>query len=248
MEFELFLELINERLAELRMAPKAAEAAAGLPPDAIRNVLRGGKAGPTFSRIDDICRALDLEFYIGPRRQREPVSGFAEAAVARIEPAIDGNVSAFRQGFLPVPFSRDDPRHRGVAPVALARSWMDAMGLVPDNLSFIAMPDDDMEPAVPAGELLLVDGAYRLDADLCLSALVCGGRLRVGWAVRPERDAVVVLFERRFADPIVLRDTSTALFRYVGRVVARFDGQPRPWLDERERHAALIRAREMLSK
>ena len=53
---------------------------AGLPRDAISRVLRGHE--PRFTRIAEICDALDLEFYIGPPRD-------APAAPAPAAPAQD---------------------------------------------------------------------------------------------------------------------------------------------------------------
>ena len=41
---------------------------AGLPQNAIRSVLRGREPGS--DRLAEICRALELEFYVGPPRGR----------------------------------------------------------------------------------------------------------------------------------------------------------------------------------
>ena len=67
-----FVALVKERLLALDTNAFAVEKSAGLPPDAIRNVIRSEKkSGPTLSRVDEICQALDLEIYIGPRRDEE---------------------------------------------------------------------------------------------------------------------------------------------------------------------------------
>ncbi len=55
-----------------------AATAAGLPRDAIRSVLTGHD--PRLSRTVDICRALGLEFYIGPPREAvDPINKAREA-------------------------------------------------------------------------------------------------------------------------------------------------------------------------
>ena len=52
---------------------------AGLPRDAIRNILEGHD--PRLSRVEDVTRALDLEFYIGPPRG-EDAADIAEPSEA----------------------------------------------------------------------------------------------------------------------------------------------------------------------
>lgn len=60
---------VEQRLKALNTNAFAVERAHDLPADAVRSILRGGKkSGTTLNRAQDVCRALGLEFYIGPPR------------------------------------------------------------------------------------------------------------------------------------------------------------------------------------
>ena len=59
--------LVRERLESMGSNPYRAATDAGLPAHAIRFVLDGHE--PKVGRAAEICRALGLEFYIGPPRQ-----------------------------------------------------------------------------------------------------------------------------------------------------------------------------------
>ena len=65
-----FREFIAGRLKEIGLPTAAVERSGGLPPDTIRNVLRGRP--PRYAQVLDICDALDLELVIRPRPEREP--------------------------------------------------------------------------------------------------------------------------------------------------------------------------------
>ena len=59
-----FAETIRRRLAEKGQSKYRAALNSGLPQDAIRSVLNGHV--PRLNRVEQICRALGLELYIGP--------------------------------------------------------------------------------------------------------------------------------------------------------------------------------------
>lgn len=65
-------ETVVAALRQSGLNPHRAAVGAGLPEDAIRNVLAGHE--PKASRLAQICAALGLEFYIGP-----PRAGVAES-------------------------------------------------------------------------------------------------------------------------------------------------------------------------
>lgn len=122
-----FSVLVERRLEALGTNAFAAEQAAGLPQDAIRNIIRSVKKdGPSISRAKEICDAIGLEFYIGPKRE---LKGFAEgssdADIARAE--------ALRGGYLPIPWL-DATARRGSSPFAISQSWLASNGLIPDHL------------------------------------------------------------------------------------------------------------------
>ena len=59
-------EAVRRRLAERGQSQYRAAVNSGLPQDAIRSVLNGHV--PRLNRVEQICRALGLELYIGPPR------------------------------------------------------------------------------------------------------------------------------------------------------------------------------------
>ena len=61
-----FAEAVRRRLAERGQSQYRAAVNSGLPQDAIRSVLNGHV--PRLNRVEQICRALGLELYIGPPR------------------------------------------------------------------------------------------------------------------------------------------------------------------------------------
>jgi len=65
-----FERLIRKRLSEVGETAIRAAKRAGLPPDAIRSVLRGHP--PNLVRAGEICEALGLELRIGVREERPP--------------------------------------------------------------------------------------------------------------------------------------------------------------------------------
>lgn len=129
-----FSVLVERRLEALGTNAFAVEQAAGLPQDAIRNIIRSVKKdGPSISRAKEICDAIGLEFYIGPKRE---LSGFSE-------PSRHGDLStpeALRAGYLPIPWL-DATARAGSAPFAILQSWLASNGLVPDNLRAVEPRD-----------------------------------------------------------------------------------------------------------
>ena len=61
-----FAEVVRRRLAERGQSQYRAALSGGLPQDAIRSVLNGHV--PRLNRVEQICRALGLELFIGPSR------------------------------------------------------------------------------------------------------------------------------------------------------------------------------------
>ena len=73
-----FVAAIRERLKARKVSARAAASNAGLPERSVQGVLEGHV--PSIDRAAEICRALDLEFYLGPVRSR--VQGRAELPAA----------------------------------------------------------------------------------------------------------------------------------------------------------------------
>ena len=62
--------MIREEIARRGTTPHRVAMEAGLPENAIRTVVAGRQ--PRADRLEQICRALGLEFYVGPRRPTVP--------------------------------------------------------------------------------------------------------------------------------------------------------------------------------
>ena len=71
-----FAEAVRRRLAERGQSQYRAALNSGLPQDAIRSVLNGHV--PRLNRVEQICRALGLELYIGPPRDVQVEADGAE--------------------------------------------------------------------------------------------------------------------------------------------------------------------------
>lgn len=152
---------VEQRLKSLNTNPFAVEAAAGLPEDTVRSILRGQKkSGTTLNKAKAVCDALGLEFYIGPRRQ--PSLPVTSSIVANLNPDYDAPT-----GFVVIPWHSAGPGD-GSAPVAFSRAWLDKQSLVPDFLQAI-VPDRISVPGSRSPDTLaLLDTrtAVRKGADL----------------------------------------------------------------------------------
>ena len=73
-----FAEAVRRRLAERGQSQYRAALNSGLPQDAIRWVLNGHV--PRLNRVEQICRALGLELYIGPPRDVQVEADGAETS------------------------------------------------------------------------------------------------------------------------------------------------------------------------
>lgn len=146
-----FVEAIEERLKALQTNAFAVEKAAGLPADAIRNVLRAKNAsGPTLSRVSEICEALDLELYFGKPRDVAPppqllLDGERFAAVPRYETELAAGAGRLNEDEQPV-------EH-----LAFNRAWLERMGVVPGDACLLSVKGDSMSPALSDGDLVLID-------------------------------------------------------------------------------------------
>ncbi len=74
--YDLFINAIRGSLMEKRISVRSAAMGAGIPIRSFQSVLDGRV--PSIVRAEEICKALDLEFYIGPPR--------GEAKAVKIEP------------------------------------------------------------------------------------------------------------------------------------------------------------------
>lgn len=146
-----FADVITQRLKALNTNAFAVETRAGLPPDAIRNVIRSRKKdGPSLSRAKEICDALGLEFYFGPPRATGPV----ETVILGNEdftavPRYDARLSAGP--------GADNGDAQVVEKLAFRRDWLARIGVAPSAAVLVPVSGDSMAPTLHDGDLALID-------------------------------------------------------------------------------------------
>jgi len=146
-----FADVITQRLKALNTNAFAVETRAGLPPDAIRNVIRSRKKdGPSLSRAKEICDALGLEFYVGPPRPTGPV----ETVILGNEdftavPRYDARLSAGP--------GADNGDAQVVEKLAFRRDWLARIGVAPSAAVLVPVSGDSMAPTLHDGDLALID-------------------------------------------------------------------------------------------
>lgn len=146
-----FAELVAARLNALATTPYAVEKLHGLPPDAVRNVMRGAKkSGTPLNRAREICDALGLDFHIGPPRDLTPapsttVAGDQFSTVARYDAAGaagDGQVNL------------DGPP---IDHLAFSKRWLEQNGISAGDSVLINVHGDSMKPGLHDGDLVMLD-------------------------------------------------------------------------------------------
>lgn len=208
---QTFSDLIRERLGELHLNAFSAENAAGLPPDAIRNVLRSEKqSGPTLARTKEICDALGLEISIAPR-------GHLSSNLARpMLVNLDSDEEA-PSGYLTIPWAESGVR-KGSAPVAFSRTWLTQHELVPDFL-LAAMPDPAKDEAPGRGDTLaLLDTRSVLRKGHGVWCYRDAGRVHVS-PITFKGNVTVVHPSRSEGEPRIIEGPPGGAISILGRVV-----------------------------
>jgi hypothetical protein len=208
---QTFSDLIRDRLAELRLNAFSAENAAGLPPDAIRNVLRSEKqSGPTLARTKEICDALGLEIRIGPKHLMAALN----AADFRNVDALQDDVPS---GFLTIPWA-EKALGAGSAPVCFSHTWLLAHDLKIDFLKAV-LPDEVSVDGVPSeGALAVVDSRAGLRKGHGLWSYRRTGRVHVSH-ITFAGDVTVLHPARAEAEPTILEGDISGLLEIYGKVV-----------------------------
>ncbi|TAG18697.1 MAG: hypothetical protein EAZ40_11200 [Rhodobacterales bacterium] len=207
---QTFSDLIRDRLSELQLNAFSAENAAGLPPDAIRNVLRSEKnAGPTLARTKEICDALGLEIRIAPKNEMAQMDAteMARADVSNGPPS----------GFLTIPWAESGPG-AGSAPVCFSRGWLEDHGLKPDFLQATLPEVVEIEGMTSVDTLAVLDNRIGLRKGHGLWCYRAKGRVHVSHVTFSE--GVTVLHGARPEDdPQIIHGFPDATIGILGKVV-----------------------------
>lgn len=146
-----FVDAIQDRLSEMSENAFSIEQKAGLPPDAIRNLIaKDPKYGPRLSRVKEICDALGLELYFGPRRD-DPPKDFVNLSKDRFV-----SIPRFDVQFSAGPGT--EATEQVVEHLAFKRDWFTKMGVSPNKAMLVGIRDNSMEPCLHSGDLALIDG------------------------------------------------------------------------------------------
>lgn len=146
-----FVLAIRARLDELGTTAYAVETKAGLPADAIRNVLRSTKrGGPTLSRAKEICDALDLDFFFGPPREHSPAPQVdIDGTNFRLVNRLDGEVAAGNGhiNYEAAPVDR----------LAFSKDWLKREGISAGDCFLVSVKGDSMLPQIGNSDLVMID-------------------------------------------------------------------------------------------
>lgn len=219
-----FPELINERLKALKTNVFSIETRAGLPADAIRNIIRSEKkSGPTLSRVQEVCDALGLELYIGPPREflapdpHHPSPGDVKMGDDEFTfvDRYDVNVSA-GAGLIPTSEEADGK-------MAFSRSWLLKHQINAQLSGLVKVKGDSMEPTIADGSLALVHMAELHPIKNKVYACSLNGQAIIK-RLLPIKDAkdnlqsIVIVSDNPHYESKVLINPSQEDFRIIGRV------------------------------
>lgn len=163
---QTFAEIVEKRIEDLQTNPFALAQASGISYDKLRSVIRkdSRRSDPKFETAREICEALDLEFYIGPRRER----GTVEVAV--IEGEEFATVPRFDARLAAGPGANNDTSAE-LGAVAFRRDWLARHRIAPAQAMVMTVQGDSMTPTLADGDLVLIDRRRTLPAGRRIYAL-----------------------------------------------------------------------------
>jgi hypothetical protein len=216
--------IIDAALLRKGMSAAAASRLAVGNPSLIKN-MRNKTGNPkrfNAHALRQLAGVLDLEFYFGDARSQTVVhlpAGFAERTIDPLATAT-ARQEALEMGFLPIPYhSAALPNFRCTAPVALARQWLTASGLVAETLAFLPVVTDDMIPTLTIGALALLDTS---DVDLRedgIWALAVKGRYVFARIQRPSANMLVLKGDKPNQPVQIFKDDELRGLNVLGKVV-----------------------------
>lgn len=145
------LSLIEDRRRELGLSQADVGLRAFGKPDntPIQNLKKG--SAPSPERLASIIEALDMEFYIGPRRDTAAppptleIEGDDFATIKRIAAQASAGPGALN----------DDAQVIGH--MAFRRDWLAARGINPARCVLLTVKGDSMDPSFRDGDLVMLD-------------------------------------------------------------------------------------------
>lgn len=213
--------LVEQRLKALNTNPFAFEVANGLPEDAVRSILRGGKkSGTSINRAQAICAALGLDFRIGEARAPEP-----EPVV--LDPDAYAQVPV-HNAWLAAGSGRLNGDAEIIGHLAFRRDWLTKIGISPGHARVARAKGDSMAPGIGSGDLVLIDTAKTL-ADVPIRsakdrrsspvfAFIQDGEARIKRLQHPAGRSLLIISDNPAYEPEVI-DPADRDFEILGQVV-----------------------------
>ncbi|MEZ5752839.1 MAG: S24 family peptidase [Paracoccaceae bacterium] len=208
---------VRERLDELATNAFAFEKAHGLKSDAIRSILRGDKkSGTTLNKAQEVCRALGLEFHIGPKRDLSApppeivVNGEEFATVKRLDVEASAGPGVF------------NGEHSEVGSMAFRRDWLRKLGVKAEQAVLITVKGQSMEPTLLDGDVVLVDKTKaQLINGKVFAVTDLDGSVRVKRLFQPKPGMMVLQSDNRGDDypPEIRTGAELNRLRIEGQVV-----------------------------
>ena len=217
-----FAEVIAQRLKALNTNAFAVEQAAGLPPDAIRNVIRSEKKdGPTLARAQAICEALGLEFNVGAQRKDSTVQLVTVDGADYVSIPVHDAVLSAGAGSL-------NDEAAIIGHLSFRHDWLIKVGVSPNEASMARVSGDSMAPGIQSGDLVLIDNTKvtvpirkRLKGSKVapIFAFVQDGEARVKRIERPEARLLVLMSDNPSYPTELVTDPRPESIRILGQVV-----------------------------
>ena len=220
---ETLARLVAERLKALETNPFAVERAAGLPADAVRGILRGGKkSGTTLNRAMSVCSALGLELYIGPPRETGPVE----------QVIVDGTDYAhipLHDALLAAGIGACNGSEEIIDNLAFRKDWLKRIGVSASAARLARVQGDSMQPSLWPGDMILIDTRSNSPPERAkdqrdqrrspIFALLDHGEARVKRIQRVSEDTLMLLSDNLEYQPEIRHGKDLADLHIIGKVV-----------------------------
>jgi SOS-response transcriptional repressor LexA len=187
------LRLIEARMQELGMTQVELGVRAFGKADntAIQSLKRG--SSPGLDRVAAMARALDLEVYLGPRREAGAVAlvnldGLDYATIPMHEASLSAGAGAENSGSNIVDY------------LAFRRDWLRRIGVSPTQASLARVVGDSMIPTLRSGDMVLIDMSHREPTirkhrgrKPSIFAFIESGEARIKRIERPDEHTLLLL-------------------------------------------------------
>lgn len=177
-------------------------------------LIRDIRAGviPSADRIEALFDFLNLEFYIGPKRNTasELVTTIASEDFTAI--TVHTAEASAGPGLL-------NPEEDRIGSLAFKRTWLTQIGLNPTKASILRVKGDSMEPTIKDGAIVLIDEQKAKPENNHIYAFIEDGELRIKRLDVIEGKVLTISSDNKDYQPEVRINSDMNRLRILGRVV-----------------------------